>query len=104
MLLIQLRLPGKAEILEAYQVENATAQALRQLRAIRIHLHPGERVRYLIRDARSPNKEERVRAFPRLAPDNGFDIAPYQAMLLDAGLELWGAFGYDEAWLRRMMA
>jgi DNA polymerase elongation subunit (family B) len=90
--------------LEAYRVENATAQALRQLRAVGIHLHPGERVRYLIRDAHSPNKEERVRAFPRLRPDDGFDVAQYQAMLVDAALELLVPFGYDEAWLRRAMA
>jgi DNA polymerase II len=90
--------------LEAYRVENATAQALRQLRAVGIHLHPGERVRYLIRDAHSPNKEERVRAFPRLRPDDGFDVAQYQAMLVDAASELLVPFGYDEAWLRRAMA
>jgi DNA polymerase II len=90
--------------LEAYRVENATAQALRQLRAVGIHLHPGERVRYLIRDARAPNTEERVRAFPRLGPDDGFDVAQYQALLLDAALELLVAFGYDEGQLRRAMA
>jgi DNA polymerase-2 len=90
--------------LEGYRVENATAQALRQLRAVGIHLHPGEQVRYLIRDARSPNKAERVRAFPRLGPDDGFDVAQYQAMLLDAALELLVPFGYDETRLRRAMA
>jgi DNA polymerase II len=90
--------------LEAYRVENATAQALRQLHAVGIHLHPGERVRYLIRDAHSPNKDERVRAFPRLSPDDGFDVAQYQAMLCDAALELLVPFGYDETRLRRAMA
>jgi DNA polymerase-2 len=90
--------------LEAYRVENATAQALRQLRAVGIHLHPGERVRYLIRDARAPATEERVRAFPRLGPDDGFDVAQYQALLLDAALELLVAFGYDEGRVRRAMA
>jgi DNA polymerase II len=90
--------------LEGYRVENATAQALRQLRAVGIHLHPGERVQYVIRDARSPNTEERVRAFPRLGPDDGFDVARYQAMLLDAALELLVPFRYDEARLRRAMA
>jgi DNA polymerase-2 len=90
--------------LAGYRVENATVQALRQLHAVGIHLHPGERVRYLIRDARSPNKEERVRAFPRLGPDDGFDVAQYQAMLLDAALELLVPFGYDETRLRQAMA
>jgi DNA polymerase-2 len=90
--------------LTAYRVENATVQALRQLQAVGIDLHPGERVRYLIRDAGAPNKEERVRAFPRLGPDDGFDLARYQAMLLDAALELLSPFAHDEARLRRAMA
>jgi DNA polymerase-2 len=90
--------------LEGYRVNNATTQALRQLRAAGIHLHPGERVRYLIRDARTPAKEERVRAFPRLGPDDGFDIAQYQAMLLDAAMELLVSFGYDEVRLRQAIA
>jgi DNA polymerase II len=90
--------------LEDYRVENATTQALQQLRAVGIHLHPGERVRYLIRDARSSNKAERVRAFPRLGPDDGFDVAQYQAMLLDAALELLVPFGYNAARLRQAMA
>jgi DNA polymerase-2 len=90
--------------LEDYRVENATAQALRQLQTVGIHLRPGEQVRYLIRDARSPNKDERVRAFPRLGPDDGFDVAQYQAMLLDAALELLAPFGYNEVRLRGMMA
>jgi DNA polymerase-2 len=85
---------------EAYQVDTATALALRQLGEVGIHLHPGERVRYLIRHARAPNKEERVRAFPRLGPDDGFDVAQYQAMLVDAALELLTPFGYDAARLR----
>jgi DNA polymerase II len=88
---------------EAYQVETQTALALRQLGEAGIHLHPGERVRYLIRHARAPNKAERVRAFPRLGPDDGFDVAQYQALLLDAALELLTPFGYDAARLRRAL-
>jgi DNA polymerase-2 len=85
---------------EAYRVETQTALALRQLAEVGVHLHPGERVRYLIRHARAPNKEERVRAFPRLGPDDGFDVGQYQALLLDAALELLTPFGYDAARLR----
>jgi DNA polymerase elongation subunit (family B) len=66
-------------------------------------LHPGERVRYLIRDAPSRLKEERVRAFPLVRPDDRIDVARYQAMLLDAALELVTPFGYDEARVRRGM-
>jgi hypothetical protein len=61
-------------------------------------------VRYLLRDVRSRSKEERVRAFPCLGPDDGFDVAQYQAMLLDAALELLVPFGYDKARLQRAMA
>jgi DNA polymerase-2 len=89
---------------EAFQVETSTALALRQLQEVGIHLHPGEQVRYLIRDARSPSKTERVRAFPRLGPDDGVDVAQYQAMLLDAALELLVPFGYNVARLRQAMA
>jgi DNA polymerase-2 len=88
---------------DAYQVENATALALRQLRDVGIHLHPGETVRYLIRAARASSKEERVRAFPRLGPDDGVDVAQYQALLLDATLELLAPFGYDGLRVRQAM-
>jgi DNA polymerase elongation subunit (family B) len=57
-----------------YQVDTATALALRQLADVGLHLHPGERVRYLIRHAKAVNPEERVRAYPRLGPDGGFDL------------------------------
>ncbi|MBI3326558.1 MAG: DNA polymerase [Nitrospinae bacterium] len=89
--------------LDEYQVDNATSLALRQLRAVGIRLHPGETVRYLIRAARAPSKEERVRAFPRLGPDDGLDVPKYQALLLDAALELLTPFGYAEGQLRRIM-
>jgi hypothetical protein len=49
-----------------------------------MYLHPGER----------------VRAFPRLGPDDGFDVVQYQALLPDAALELLTPFGYDAARLR----
>jgi DNA polymerase-2 len=86
---------------DAYRVDNATALALRQLRAVGIHLHPGEPVRYVL--CRSSQRAERVRAFPCLQPGDGVDSARYQAMLLDAALELLTPFGYDGAWLRRMI-
>jgi DNA polymerase II len=88
---------------EAYRVNTATALALRQLADVGLHLHPGERVRYLIRHATAANPEERVRAYPRLGPDDGVDVRVYQAMLLDAALELLTPFGYDAARLRRAL-
>ena len=38
--------------------------------------------------------------YPRLGPDDGFDVRAYQALLLDAALELLMPFGYDVARLR----
>jgi DNA polymerase-2 len=87
---------------DAYRVDNATALALKQLRAVGIHLHPGERVRYVL--LRASHKDERVRAFPFLQPGDGVDGARYQAMLLDAALELLTPFGCDEAWLRQAIS
>jgi DNA polymerase-2 len=86
-----------------YRVKTATAVALRQLADVGLHLHPGERVRYLIRHATAANPEERVRAYPRLGPDDGVDVRAYQALLLDAALELLRPFGYDAARLRRAL-
>jgi DNA polymerase elongation subunit (family B) len=91
------RAPGE------YQVDTATALALRQLADVGLHLHPGERVRDLIRHAKAANTEERVRAYPRLGSDDGVDLRAYQAMLLDAALELLTPFGYDAARLRRAL-
>jgi DNA polymerase elongation subunit (family B) len=89
---------------EAYQVDTATALALRQLADVGVHLHPGERVRYLIRHAKAANTEERVRAYPQLGPDDGVDVRAYQALLVDAALELLTPFGYDAARLRRALS
>jgi DNA polymerase elongation subunit (family B) len=84
---------------DAYRVDNATALALKQLRTVGIQLHPGEPVRYVL--LRAAFKEERVRAFPCLQSEDRVDVAHYQALLLDAALELLTPFGRDEAWLRR---
>jgi DNA polymerase elongation subunit (family B) len=88
---------------EEYRVDTATAVALRQLADVGLHLYPGERVRYLIRQAKASNTGERVRAFPRLGPDDGVDVCAYQAILLDAELELLTLFGYDAARLRQAL-
>jgi AcrR family transcriptional regulator len=45
-----------------------------------------------------------VRAYPSLSPDDRIDRAAYQAMLLDAALELLVTFGYDEGTLRAALA
>jgi DNA polymerase elongation subunit (family B) len=115
---VTARVPGALEILRAvqllvakrvsrgpgaYQVDTAAALALRQIGEVGSRLHPGERVRSLNRHAHAPNHEERVRAFPHLGADDGFDVAQYQTMMLDTALELLVPFGYDAARLRQAL-
>jgi hypothetical protein len=60
-------------------------------------------VRSLMREVPSPNPAERVRASPPLSPDERMDVGTYQAMRLDAALELLVPFGDDAARLRRSL-
>ena len=85
---------------EAYRVDTATALALRQLADVGRHLHPGERVRDQVRHAKAWNTAERVRAYPRLGPDDGVDVRIYRALPLNAALEVLTPFDYDAARLR----
>ncbi len=71
-----------------YKVENLTALALRQLEEAGIEIHPGEKVHYLLKDARAKNKEERVRAFPFLSADDFYDEEKYRELLLKAAEEV----------------
>jgi DNA polymerase-2 len=86
---------------EAYRVANATALALKQLRAVGIHRHPGEEVRYLLCPPASTS--ERVRAFPCLRPEDSADLERYRTMLCDAVMELLAPFGYEVGWLRQAL-
>jgi len=71
-----------------YKVDNLTALALRQLEEAGIHIHPGEKVHYLIRDSEAKNKEERVRAFPFVSADDFYDEEKYRKLLLEAAEEV----------------
>jgi DNA polymerase-2 len=71
-----------------YKVDNLTALALRQLEDSGIEIHPGEKVHYLIKDSRSKNKEERVRAYPFLGADDFYDEEKYRELLLKAAEEV----------------
>ena len=77
---------------DEYQIDTATALALRPRVEVGLHLRPWERVRYLIRHAKAANTVERRRVFPRLGLNDGFDVVPYQRLLLDAALELLDPF------------
>jgi DNA polymerase-2 len=84
-----------------YKVDNLTALAAQQLEDVGVRIHPGERVSYLIRDARSKVKEDRVRAAPLLGPEDGYDEEKYTELLLKAAEELLISFGYDIGLLSR---
>ena len=78
-----------------YKVDSLTALAAQQLEDSGIPIHPGEKVRYMIKDAQSKEKDERVRPFPLVGPDDTYDAKEYQKILLKATEELLIHFGYD---------
>ncbi len=84
-----------------YKVDNLTALAAQQLEDVGVRIHPGERVPYVIRDARSKVKEDRVRAAPLIGPEDGYDEEKYTELLLKAAEELLIPFGYDRGRLSR---
>jgi DNA polymerase-2 len=86
-----------------YKVDSLTALAAQQLEDTGIPIHPGEKVRYVIKDALSKDKSERVRPFPLVGPDDTYDVKKYQEMLLKATEEILIHLGYDKAGLKKMI-
>jgi DNA polymerase-2 len=78
-----------------YKVDSLTALAAQQLADFGISIHPGEKVRYVIKDALSKDKAERVRPFPLVGPDDTYDVKKYLEMLVKATEEILIHFGYD---------
>jgi len=87
----------------AYKVDSLTALAAQQLEDIGIPIHPGEKVRYVIKDALSKDKGERVRPFPLVGPDDTYDVKKYLEMLVKATEEILIHFGYDAKRLTKMI-
>ena len=87
----------------AYKVDSLTALAAQQLEDIGIPIHPGEKVRYVIKDALSKDKGERVRPFPLIGPDDTYDVKKYLEMLVKATEEILVHFGYDMKGLTKMI-
>jgi len=87
----------------AYKVDSLTALAAQQLEDFGISIHPGEKVRYVIKDAESKDKGERVRPFPLVGPDDTYDVKKYLEMLLKATEELLIHFGYDVKYLEHQL-
>jgi DNA polymerase-2 len=84
-----------------YKVDSLTAIAAQQLEDFGIPIHPGEKVRYVIKDALSKDKAERVIPFPLAGPDDTYDVKKYQEMLIKATEEILIHFGYDAKRLRK---
>ncbi len=87
----------------AYKVDNLTALAAQQLEDAGIPIHPGEKVRYVIKDALSKDKAERVRPFPLVSPDDTYDVKKYLELLVKATEELLIHFGYDKRQLEALI-
>jgi DNA polymerase elongation subunit (family B) len=79
----------------AYKVDSLTALAAQQLEDVGIGIHPGEKVRYVIKDAQSKDKAERVRPFPLVGPDDTYDVKKYLELLVKATEEILIHVGYD---------
>jgi len=84
----------------AYKVDSLTALAAQQLEDVGIEIHPGEKVRYVIKDAESKDKAERVKPFPLVGPDDTYDVKKYLEMLVKATEEILIHVGYDAKRLR----
>jgi DNA polymerase elongation subunit (family B) len=91
-LIIRKRISRKPN---TYKVDSLTALAAQQLEDCGIPIHPGEKVRYVIKDALSKDKGERVRPFPLTGPDDTYDVKKYLELLAKATEELLIHFGYD---------
>lgn len=89
----------------AYKVDSLTALAAQQMEDVGIPIHPGEKVKYVIKDALARDKAERVRPFPLVGPDDTYDVKKYLELLVKATEEILIHFGYDAkglmAWARK---
>ena len=87
----------------AYKVDSLTALAAQQLEDFGIPIHPGEKVRYIIKDALSKDKGDRVRPFPLVGPDDTYDVKKYLEMLTKATEEILIHFGYNAKRLKKVV-
>ena len=86
-----------------YKVDSLTALAAQQLEDFGIPIHPGEKVRYVIKDAEAKDKDGRVRPFPLVGPDDTYDVKKYLELLLKATEELLIHLGYDAKHLQKIL-
>jgi DNA polymerase-2 len=79
----------------AYKVDSLTALAAQELEDFGIPIHPGERVKYMIKDALSKDKGGRTRPFPLVGPDDTYDVKKYLEILVKATEEVLIHLGYN---------
>src|SRR4030043_1552167 len=89
---------------DAYKVDSLTALAAQQLEDVGIPIHPGEKVKYVIKNAKSKDKGERVRPFPLVGPDDTYDVKKYLEMLVKATEEVLIHVGYDAKRLKKTLS
>ena len=88
----------------AYKVDSLTALAAQELEDVGIPVHPGEKVRYVIKDAESKDKAARVRPFPLVGPDDTYDAKKYLDLLVKATEEILIHVGYDKKRLKKFIS
>ena len=84
-----------------YKVDSLIALAAQQLEDSGIPIHPGEKVSYVIKDAQSKNKGERVKPFSLMGPDDTYDVEKYLEILAKATEEILIHCGYDAKHLKK---
>ncbi len=75
-----------------YKTDTWTSLASRQYIRAGIHLYPGERVVFLLKNLTDPLREERVQAGPLIGSADTYDTGKYEEMLDRAAAELWSVF------------
>ncbi|HUL30121.1 MAG TPA: DNA polymerase domain-containing protein, partial [Thermodesulfobacteriota bacterium] len=86
----------------AYKVDSLIALAAQELEDVGIPIHPGEKVKYVIKNAESKDKAERVKPFPLVGPDDTYDVKKYLEMLVKATEEILIHVGYDVKRLKKI--
>lgn len=70
-----------------YAAETRMALAARQLADTGVKVHPGERLRFLVRDAKAKDRSRRVHA-EGVGPLPAYDLSEYVRLLTAAGDEV----------------
>lgn len=82
---------GISRHLEEYRVTNLSVAALKKLKKEGVERHPGQTVRYIIRDWKARKATNRV-SIPELMEDTEYDKERYAELLLRAGHHILSPF------------